>query len=170
LILVITGTHKQGFDRLIKAVDNLAGEGKLKDVFIQTGYSSYRPMHCNWAKLVDSREFIGQIKRAELIISHGGAGSIAEARENKKKLILVPRLKKYNEHIDDRQLEIVAEMERSGSALAVYDIEKLEEAIMKAPAISVPGQSGDTQIIKLIKDFLLREAADKRKRHDREDT
>ncbi|MTV88272.1 hypothetical protein GM543_12435, partial [Streptococcus pneumoniae] len=53
MIFVTIGTHEQQFNRLIKEVDRLKGEGFIQDeVFIQTGYSSYIPQYCEWEKII----------------------------------------------------------------------------------------------------------------------
>ena len=47
-----------------------------------------------------------KIKWADLIISHAGAGSIIDLLTSRKKFILFPRLREYNEAIDNHQLEL----------------------------------------------------------------
>jgi hypothetical protein len=49
--------HEHGFNRLVRVVDELAGQGAIHDVFIQTGFSTYLPKYCKWCKAIDFSEF-----------------------------------------------------------------------------------------------------------------
>ena len=52
MIFVTVGTHEQPFNRLVKKIDELKGNGTIQDdVFIQTGFSTYEPKNCQWSKL-----------------------------------------------------------------------------------------------------------------------
>ena len=57
MIFVTVGTHEQPFNRLIKEVDRLVADGKIKEkVVIQTGFSTYNPEHCEWHKMMSFNE------------------------------------------------------------------------------------------------------------------
>ena len=157
----MTGVHEHGFDRLVKEVDRLAGEGNIADAFIQTGFSTFKPKYCESSKAFDFYEFEQMIDKADLIISHGGAGCIAGALERDKPTILVPRLKKFNEHNNDHQLELVSVLEKAGRVLAVYDIRNLEEIINKAWRFRPVPSTGENQIVNMIKQFLFEVARKK---------
>jgi UDP-N-acetylglucosamine transferase subunit ALG13 len=160
---VVTGIHEHGFDRLVEAVDRLVEDGVIDDVFIQTGFSEYQPKNCPWSKTVDYEEFEKRIDEADIIISHGGAGCIAGALERNKPTIVVPRLKKYNEHNNDHQLELTSALEKSGRILAVYDIKNLYPMIKKANGFKPSQTIGDSQIVNIIRNFLLATAQEKGK-------
>jgi UDP-N-acetylglucosamine transferase subunit ALG13 len=135
-------------------VDKLAGEGKIEDVYIQTGFATFKPKYCDYRKAIDFYEFEQKMDKADLIISHGGAGCIAGALELKKPTILVPRLKKYNEHNNDHQLELVSVLEKAGRVLAVYDIRNLEKMIRKAWQFKPMSSKGKNIIVHTIRKFL----------------
>lgn len=153
--------HQHPMNRLVKAVDELAGQGIIQDVFIQTGFSSYRPKYCKWVQAIDFIGFERCMEEAEIIVSHGGAGCIAGALERNKPIVVVPRLKKYNEHNNDHQLELASVLEKSGRALVVYDIKDLADTIKKArnfrPVLAV----GESQVIDIIRKFLVETAKQK---------
>lgn len=132
MIFVTVGTHEQGFDRLVKKMDELVRDKKIKDkVIIQTGYTDYKPKACKWFKFVDPQDFEQLCKKSDIIITHAGVGSIMTSLKFGKRTIVVPRLKKFAEHRDDHQLQITKELEKQKRILGVYDINELECAIKK---------------------------------------
>ena len=154
-IFVSVGTHPQQFDRLLRELDVLLEMGKLKaTIFAQTGNSSYKP------KLFGSKKFLGEqaynksIADSELIISHGGAGTIINALRRGKKLIVVPRLERFGEHTNDHQMDLAKALESQGKCLAVYDMVKLGQTIQKAKAFKPSIASNREKLVSRIKSFL----------------
>jgi UDP-N-acetylglucosamine transferase subunit ALG13 len=115
LILVITGTHEQPFDRLVSAADTLEG-----DVIIQYGYGSPPERKIGYDMLPQER-LRELATAAKVVITHGGPGAIFEAFAVDKIPIAVPRLKRYGEHVDDHQLAFVRHMESKRRVIGVYD-------------------------------------------------
>jgi hypothetical protein len=104
MIFVTVGNHYQGFDRLIRKMDEIAGHIDEK-VIMQIGFSKYRPVNAEYFSFKESFEEIKRLNsEARIVISHAGVGCILTAFEQKTPLILVPRRKMYNEHCDDHQL------------------------------------------------------------------
>lgn len=131
MILVTTGTQMFGFDRLIMAADKLASS-LSEEVFIQTGHSGYEPKHCRFSKFVQKQEMDRLMDEAWLVITHGGTGSIIDALNKGKKVIAVPRLSSFKEHVDDHQKEIIDEFERQGLLIGVRNINDLPDAVERA--------------------------------------
>jgi UDP-N-acetylglucosamine transferase subunit ALG13 len=106
MIFVTLGTHGQPFDRLVKKVDQLAEKKSIADeVFIQIGPNyNYVPRFCHYKEFISFQEMESRLKEARIIIAHGGLGSIFQSLINNKVPIIVPRQKKYSEHVDDHQL------------------------------------------------------------------
>lgn len=98
-------------DRLIKEIDNL-GKNKNYEIFAQIGESEFEPKNIKSKKFLEYKEIQNKIKWADLVISHAGIGTIIDCLSKSKKLILFPRLKKYNEAIDDHQIEIAKAFEK----------------------------------------------------------
>jgi putative glycosyltransferase len=108
MIFVTVGTHEQQFNRLIKEIDRLKEENLIQDeVFIQTGYSNYVPKYCKWEKLISYEKMNQFIEKADVIITHGGPATFMAVIAKGKNPIVVPRLKKFGEHVNDHQLEFV---------------------------------------------------------------
>lgn len=154
MIFVSVGTHQQGFNRLIKKVDELIAEKKIKDVIGQIGNCSYTPKNFKFKKFMDEKEYNETIKKADLIIGHAGAGTIINSMKMGKKLILVPRLKKYNEHNDNHQIELGKALSDSGNCLMVTDMSKLEEVIKKIDKIDLKNKSEKKSLIIKVNSFL----------------
>ena len=80
MIFLAVGNWHKGFDRLVKAVDDLIGSGVITDgVTAQTGYGSYKPKHMTVMNFCSPDEFKNLISKAELVVSHAGVGTIAQA-------------------------------------------------------------------------------------------
>ncbi|MDF7639825.1 glycosyltransferase [Lactobacillus sp. ESL0791] len=131
MIFVTVGTHEQPFNRLIKKIDQLKGQNKITDeVFIQIGYSTYLPKNCQYQKFVSPAKMQLLIKQASVIITHGGPSSFIEVIRQGKTPIVVPRQKKFNEHVNDHQLTFCTDLQKRGFPIkAVTNIEDLDEAI-----------------------------------------
>lgn len=133
MILVTVGTHEQPFDRLIKEVDRLAGEGKLKNIVAQIGYCKYKPKNIKKVfKFVQYDEMDKLFRKADIVITHAGIGSTLLAMRYGKPTIVVPRLKELGEHLTHHQLDVTRELAADGKIIAVYDVKDLEEAVAKA--------------------------------------
>lgn len=106
MIFVTVGSRQYPFDRLFKKLDELIEIGEIKDkVFAQIGTSSYTPKNYDYVNYLTPEEFEENIKKADIVISHGASGSIMKALNNNKKVIVVTRLEKYGEHINDHQIQ-----------------------------------------------------------------
>ena len=119
MIFVTVGTHEQQFNRLIKAVDDLVADGTIKEeVIIQKGYSDYEPKHCKTYRLIGYKDMQKYLDEARIIITHGGPASFMAALERGKTPIVMPRLKRYGEHVNDHQDYFCREVEkRSGNII-----------------------------------------------------
>lgn len=154
LIFVTVGTHNQQFNRLLIEVDKIIGEGKIKNVVAQIGHSTYVPKNYKWFKFLDFEEMIKLQRRSDMIITHAGVGSIMTALDIGKPIIVVPRLPKYNEHVDNHQLFTARELEKDDRVMAVYDIKNLGKAIEKAKKFKTNPGLKKSKILTIIADYL----------------
>lgn len=131
MIFVTVGLHTQGFDRLIKEIDVLKGKNVFDDeVILQIGYSNYEPINCEWCQSYSAEEIDEFIKRARIVITHGGPSSFLNVLKYGKVPVVVPRQSKYNEHINDHQVDFVKEIKkRMNNIIVVDEISELEETI-----------------------------------------
>ncbi|MFL2030192.1 glycosyltransferase [Loigolactobacillus zhaoyuanensis] len=111
MIFVTVGTHEQPFNRLVKAVDDLKMSDKITDsVFIQTGYSTYIPKACEYKDFITMDQMNKYMEEADTIITHGGPSSFIMALQHNKVPIVVPRLSKFNEHVNNHQVTFCDEL------------------------------------------------------------
>jgi len=152
MIFVTVGTHPQSFNRLLKAIDTLIENGKIKEeVVMQIGHSTYEPKNARWFRFTDYKEIEKLNKEARLIISHGGAGCILTALSFDKFVIAVPRLKKFGEHTDNHQLDLVRVLEAEGKVIGVYNIKDLEKSLKTKKKIKTQRSK---KLLKKIKTYL----------------
>lgn len=108
MILITLGSQKFQFNRLLKAMDELVKGNMINDnVYAQIGYSDYKPQNYKYTNFLDREKFSETLKKADLVITHGGTGAIIASLKAGKKVIAVPRLARYSEHVDDHQLQLV---------------------------------------------------------------
>lgn len=129
-IFVPLGTQKFPFNRLIDALNRLVEKGfyQPEEIVMQSSLYEIEPKFTHY-ELIPSDQFDELIDRAELVITHSGVNSIISCMKRKKPLIIVPRLKKYGEHVDNHQVEIAELMKRKFDVIEVEDLDKLEEVI-----------------------------------------
>ena len=141
MIFVTVGTHEQQFDRLVRAVDGLVADGAIVEpVFVQTGYCTYAPRHCEWARFVPAPEMRGHMEGADVVVTHGGPSSFIEAMAAGKVPVVVPRRLEFGEHVNDHQADFVRLVaERVGGIVPVYDVAGLPAAIEEARWLSAGG-------------------------------
>jgi len=155
MIFVTIGTHSQSFNRLLEEIDRLIGEKMIKEkIFVEIGNSNYKPKNYKYTKLLPFERYQNMMAKSDIVIAHGGLGSIMDALKNNKKLIIVPRRKKFDEHVDDHQMQIAGVMEKSGRAIAVYDIKYLEMAIKKVKKLKTKRKQRKYGIIEKIQSFI----------------
>lgn len=156
MIFVTVGSQKFQFNRLLMELDRLIEDKKLdEEVFAQTGYSDYIPKNYKYKNFLDRDEFKNIMKKCDKVITHGGTGAIIGAVKAGKKVIAIPRLKKYGEHVDDHQIEIVNQFENMNLISTVNDIFLIgKELDIISAKKNVQYISNTEKIIDSIDDFI----------------
>ena len=138
MTLVILGTQDKTFERLLKNIDKQIKKGNLKgEVIVQAGNTKYESKNMQIFDFIPMEQFDNFIKQADLVITHGGVGSILSAIRNNKKIIAVPRLSKYKEHENDHQLQIIDEFTKKGYILPCKDLNKLDEVLKQIKDLKI---------------------------------
>lgn len=156
MILVTLGTQDKGFKRLLEEVDKEIAKGHInEEVIVQKGCTEYESDNMKLFDLIDKDKFDELIDKCDILITHGGVGSILTGITRGKKVIAVPRLSKYNEHINDHQLQIVENFSKSKYIIGVKDINKLGKAIEKAKKFNPKKfKSNTNNLIKMLEDYI----------------
>lgn len=153
MILVTLGTQDKKFYRLLNAIQKEIDNGKIKDeVVVQAGYSSdYKSNNMKIFDLIPMQEFDDLIGKCDILITHGGVGSIISGLKNNKKVIAAARLKKYGEHTNNHQLQIIENFANEGYILALDDFDKLGNLLKQAKSFKPKKYKSNTKnMIKLI--------------------
>lgn len=156
MIFVTLGTQDKAFTRLLDAIENQILNGQIQEeVIVQAGYTKYESKHMKIYKLISSKEFNSLIKRCDLLITHAGVGSIMTGLQHHKKVIAAARLKEYNEHTNNHQLDILNEFTKQGYILALEDFNRLDEVLKKAKTFKPKKfKSNNQNFVKMIEDFI----------------
>lgn len=129
MLFVTVGSQKFQFDRLIRAVDSLFAIGTITgDAFAQIGVCTYIPFNMKSEPFLARERFRKILNDSEVVITHGGTGAIITAVKAGKRVIAVPRLSKYGEHVDDHQVEIVSQFGEMGLIEPCIDLNTLSNA------------------------------------------
>lgn len=156
MIFVTLGSQKFQFNRLLIEIDRLVKEGKItEEVFAQTGYSDYKPKNYKYKDFLDRDEFSKVMSKCDKVITHGGTGAIIGAVKNEKKVIAVPRLAKFGEHVDDHQLQITEQFVKMNFVAGINEIEELENCLDKIDKLNFNSYISNTKnILKSIEEVI----------------
>jgi UDP-N-acetylglucosamine transferase subunit ALG13 len=132
------------FDRLVQAVD--IPENR-ETVFGQIGASEYTPQYIQYVKFMEKDEFDRQMESCSAVISHAGMGTIIQAVSIGKSLLAVPRLKKYNEVVNDHQVASAKRFESLGYLMAAYDTDEIQKKLPALMTFSCRQAGHDRQLI-----------------------
>jgi UDP-N-acetylglucosamine transferase subunit ALG13 len=129
MIFVTVGTNEARFDRLLRAVAELPHDEQF---VVQHGHSS--PLGPRHAELVDFLSFeamVETIRRARVVVTHSGVGSVMVSLANAKRPIVVPRRKSFGEAVDDHQLQLGRRFAEVGLVTLVEEPAALGEALTR---------------------------------------
>ena len=148
MIFITTGSRSFQFNRLLEAVDKAIENGTITDeVFAQVGSSNYKIKHYKSVEFLNHEEFIERMHNCDIVLTHGGTGVIVNAVKIGKRVVAVPRLAKYQEVVDDHQIQLVQAFEKQGMVTACYDCNEIGKAIEEAKGIDVKTYTSNTQTI-----------------------
>ncbi len=159
MIFVTVGNDFRGFDRLLKEMDEMAPLIP-NEILIQTGYSRYDPKNAKHFDFISMNQALEYIRNSELVVSHAGIGTIILCKKYGIPILILPRRKAYNEHMNDHQLEIARALEKKEAehVYVVYGEDQLKESILRilkrrerSVSIQNPGKAN---LLKVIKEFI----------------
>ena len=87
MILITLGTQDKEFTRLLNLVQEQIDKGNIKDkVIVQAGHTKYESDDMEIFDLIDREKFSDLISKCDILITHGGVGSIITGLQNNKKV------------------------------------------------------------------------------------
>lgn len=156
MILVLLGTQNNSFHRLLEEIQKNVNNGNIKEeVVVQKGYTKFESENMTIYNQLSLNELEQLIDKADLVITHGGVGSIITSIRKDKMVIAVPRLKKYNEHVNDHQLDIIKSFNDMGYIIGISDVKELNEALQKVQKFKPKKYVQNTgNILKIVENFI----------------
>lgn len=156
MILVLLGTQNNSFHRLLEEIDRLIEKNTITDeVIVQSGYTKYNSKNMKIFELISKEELNKLQDKADLIITHGGVGSIISSIKKGKKVIAVPRLHEYNEHVNNHQKEIIKLFNEKGYIIGIDSIEKLENTLLNIEKFTpIKYENKNDKMLQIISDFI----------------
>jgi len=152
-IFVTVGSGPLQFERLIKVCDNL--DAKKYKMLIQKGSCNYIPKNYKYIDYFKNNiDFQKTVQNTDIVIGHGGAGTIIDVLSKGKKLIVVPRLKKYKEAVDDHQIELAQFFEKQKKLYLCLDEKELENKINYAIKDKTTNQNKNSNLIIFLKEYI----------------
>jgi len=155
MIFLTVGTQFP-FDRLVRAIDKLKGQGVIRDeIFAQVGRSNYTPENFGVYESLDKSVFDKTVQNASAIISHAGMGSITMALEHKKPMLVMPRLSRYREVVNNHQVGIAQRFSQAGHLIVAMDEAELSEKYKQLSTfIPCPRHNQVAQVVDRVKKYL----------------
>lgn len=130
MILVTVGSQKFQFNRLLSKIDELIEKKVITDkVFAQIGVSDYKPKNYEYVDFMPQEEFGKKMDECDMVITHAGTGVIVNAVKKEKKVVALPRLAKFNEHVDDHQIQLIKQFEELNFIEPCYELDDLENKL-----------------------------------------
>jgi len=156
MILVTLGTQDKDFSRLLKAVEKQIKNGNIKDkVVAQIGTTKYKSDLMETFDLIPADKFNDLMDECDILITHGGVGSILAGLKNNKKVIAAARLSKYKEHVNDHQLQIINKFVKAGYILELKDFDKLDKILKKIQGFKPKKYKSNTEnFVKIIEEYI----------------
>ena len=156
MILITLGTQDKEFKRLLDMVQKEINNGNIKDkVVVQAGHTKYESKDMEIFDLIDREKFSNLISECDILITHGGVGSIITGLQKEKKVIVAPRLAKYNEHMNDHQMQITENFSKKGYILPLYENDDLGKVLKKVEKFKPNKFKSNTKkMIKIVSDFI----------------
>jgi UDP-N-acetylglucosamine transferase subunit ALG13 len=117
-VVVTVGTDHHPFDRLVTWVNDWLARhpDETAAFFVQSGSASATPL-CRSSRFLGPEQLETLLDEASVLICHGGPGSIADAWARGQVPIVVPRLRRFGEAVDDHQVDFCRKLNGLGRVL-----------------------------------------------------
>lgn len=155
MIFVTVGTHHQPFTRLLEALGRLDPD----QLVVQYGPGEPPPGVAEASAYMPFDVMLANFRRADVVVTHAGVGSILCARREGHVPLVVPRRSDLGEHVDGHQSELTRALEAHGSVVAVWDLDRLAETVTTAPPRGSGEQAPEPPLCPSVRGALLGEPA-----------
>jgi UDP-N-acetylglucosamine transferase subunit ALG13 len=147
-LLFVTVGATLPFDRMIEAVAELKREGAIPErVIAQVGVGGSVPEGIETVETLPFDRMRALLREADIVICHGGTGSLITALREHCRVISMPRLFALGEHYDDHQQEITSVFERRGLIRTARNLNELRDALQAARSSEPVGATTDPEAL-----------------------
>lgn len=153
MIFVSIGTQKQQFARIFKKIEN----SKIlenEEIIAQSGFTKFNSQKIKMLGFIEQEKLNEYIKEADFVICHGGVGTIFSALNMQKKVLVMPRLKKYKEHKNDHQVEICKELEKEEYIIYLKEDDDIDEKIKELKKKELKKYNNNDNYLKILKEVI----------------
>jgi UDP-N-acetylglucosamine transferase subunit ALG13 len=135
LLVVTVGTDHHPFGRLVGWVDDYVASATCRpvDLVCQHGEAS-APRAGRGFATVDHATLQGHLATATAVVCHGGPSTVLETRRLGRVPIVVPRLHRFGEAVDDHQVDFARFLARRRQIVLVDSEDGLRAALDRALA------------------------------------
>src|SRR5581483_10386184 len=124
------------FDRLVEMVAKLKEEGEIyEDVVFQTGIGGLAPPGLPSFETLPYEQVKSYLREADIVVCHGGTGSVITALREGCRTIVVPRRLEKGEHYDNHQHEITNAFAARGLITPANSTDELAMALKTARSL-----------------------------------
>jgi len=136
------------FDRMIRSVAELKASGEIPErVIAQVGTGGTNAAGLETVETLSFDEIQALLRDADIVVSHGGTGSLITALRERCRTVVMPRLFELGEHYDNHQLEISESFEKRGLVHVARDLDGLRDALSAARRTDPPGATTDPRAL-----------------------
>ncbi len=128
-MIFLTVGAQMPFDRLVRTVDEWAGETQECEIFAQIGSSRLRPSNMEWQAFLDPPEFRRRLFEADVVVTHAGMGAIITALEFGKPVLVMPRRADLSETRNDHQFGTARAFSLAGRVSVAWNEDELRRSL-----------------------------------------
>lgn len=147
MIFATVGSHPTfKFERFLHALEGLEGE----DLTVQYGPGDPPANATEAVRWMTFAEIAEHMERASHVVSHAGVGTILCAIQAGHVPIVFPRLQRFDETVDDHQVDLARMLLPTGRVILVENAEELAAAVRESPARGAVNEGGGEALIEAV--------------------
>jgi UDP-N-acetylglucosamine transferase subunit ALG13 len=130
LVLVTVGTDSYPFERLIRWIESWLADGASSRVHCVVQHGTAQPArHADSRAYLDFHDLERFVAEADVVVAHGGPGTIMLCADRNKKPIVVARLPEYGEVVDRHQVPFTRRLDAEGEIALVESEQALRSTL-----------------------------------------
>jgi UDP-N-acetylglucosamine transferase subunit ALG13 len=147
-IVATVGTDHHPFNRLITWINDwlVRHPDQVHGFFVQSGAGSVVPA-CPSGRFLEAAQLNALLDEADVMVCHGGPGTIADAWGRGQVPIVVPRLRRLGEVVDDHQVDFCRKLAALGRIRLAEEPAELaallDDAIRDRTRFRITGPAAD---------------------------